>query len=211
MNRKIKLLILLTLSMSVYFIYNYNQNATYTITSIGDQLSLGINSYGMKDYSYIDYYINKNYSKKTQTIKEVLLLLKNRPELKRVLYDTDCLIITLGYNDLLEKLAIQKEINPVITEIKNEYQEFIKEIRKYYKKEIIVIGYYTSPIMDYNQITHIRLLNKVLKNEQVVFIDTDSILNNYKKYFSNPKSIYPNYLGYERISSQIIRKTLEKI
>ena len=155
--------------------------------------------------------INKNYSKKTQTIKEVLLLLKNRPELKRVLYDTDCLIITLGYNDLLEKLAIQKEINPVITEIKNEYQEFIKEIRKYYKKEIIVIGYYTSPIMDYNQITHIRLLNKVLKNEQVVFIDTDSILNNYKKYFSNPKSIYPNYLGYERISSQIIRKTLEKI
>ena len=181
----------------------------------------------MKDYSYIDYYkdylnkskeqvlLNKDYSYENQTIKEVLLLLKETREIKRVLYDTDLLIITLGYNDLLEKIALLEEkntnqLNIIIKEIKQEYQELIKEIKKYYKEEIIVIGYYTTPIEDYYQIKGIKLLNRVLNDEQVIFINTDNLLKNKKKYFSNPKSNYPNYLGYECISSQIIRKTLEK-
>ena len=225
MNRKIKLLILILLSLSVYFIYEKNHNAKYSITSIGDKLSLGINSYGSKDYSYINYYqdylkktkehvsINNAYSKENQTIKEVLLLLKETPELKRVLYDTNCLIITLGYNDLLERQSLEEDktqIDQVIEDILVDYKELIKEIRKYYKEDIIVIGYYTSPLEDYYLIEGIKRLNKGLKEENVIYIDTDSILKNKQKYFSNPKSYYPNYLGYERISSQIIRKTLEK-
>lgn len=225
MNRKIKLLILILLSLSVYFIYEKNHNAKYSITSIGDKLSLGINSYGSKDYSYINYYqdylkkikehvsINNAYSKENQTIKEVLLLLKETPELKRVLYDTNCLIITLGYNDLLERQSLEEDktqIDQVIEDILVDYKELIKEIRKYYKEDIIVIGYYTSPLEDYYLIEGIKRLNKGLKEENVIYIDTDSILKNKQKYFSNPKSYYPNYLGYERISIQIIRKTLEK-
>ena len=56
MNRITKLLILITISLAVYFIYNNTNNKTLKIMSIGDSYSLGINSYGIKDYGYIDYY-----------------------------------------------------------------------------------------------------------------------------------------------------------
>ena len=55
MNRKTKLLILILLSLSVYFIYKNNNHKEIKITSLGDGLSLGINSYGVKEYGYLDY------------------------------------------------------------------------------------------------------------------------------------------------------------
>ena len=88
MNRITKLLILITISLSVYFIYNNTNNKTLKIMSIGDSYSLGINSYGIKDYGYIDYYkdlleeenkeviINTEYSKKDLSMKDLLLKIK---------------------------------------------------------------------------------------------------------------------------------------
>ena len=56
MKKLLKLLLLLLLNISVYFIYNSTKNSVYTITSLGDGVSLGINSYAIDDYSYADYY-----------------------------------------------------------------------------------------------------------------------------------------------------------
>ena len=123
MNRKVKLGILLLLSLSVYFIYFQTKDSSYTITSIGDNTSIGINSYGIKEYSYIDYLkeeyekekdkvvLNKQLNQKDQSIKETLKSLKNTPNIKRILYDTNILILTLGQNDLFYKISIEDNMN----------------------------------------------------------------------------------------------------
>ena len=94
MNRPTKLLILILLSMSVLIIYNETNNRNYNILNIGDSISLGTNSYGIKDYSYIDYYkdylennkykviVNNNYSNKELSIKELLQEIKTSPSIK---------------------------------------------------------------------------------------------------------------------------------
>ena len=67
MKKVIKLVILMILSCSVYFIYQQTKNSIINITSIGDTLSMGINSYGIKEYGYIDYY--KDYlTKETENV-----------------------------------------------------------------------------------------------------------------------------------------------
>ena len=222
MNRIRKIGILLVLSLSVYFIYQKTCNSFYTITTIGDKTSLGINSYGIKDYGYIDYYkdelektkdkveINNTYSNKNQSIHDVLLLIKNTPDIKRTLYDTNILVLTLGYNDLLYSYATEDNSSNLEQTIEDSYNELIKEIRKYYKEDIVVVGYYVEKDNIFiNQ--EIRKLNKILENnKEVIFIDSYNLLKNREKYFQNKKSIYPNREGYYVIAQKIIQKILEK-
>ena len=59
MKKLLKLLFLIFIILSVFFIYIKTKDSKYTILSLGDNLSLGIDSYGMKGPSYIDFY--KNY------------------------------------------------------------------------------------------------------------------------------------------------------
>ena len=228
MNRLKKLLILLLLSTSVFFIYNLTKNTKYVITNIGDQLSLGINSYGIKTPSYVDYYkdylldtkneviINNTYSNKKQSISNILTLIKTTPNMKRYLYDSNLVIITLGYNDIIYNILTEENItenkyNSIMKNIIQEYEELIKEIKKYYHEQIIVVGYY-----DYNKENiyinkGIKELNNYLQNnKEITYINTKKLLKNKSKYFDNPSSYYPNQEAYYLISKKIIEKTLEK-
>ena len=222
MSKKIKLLILIIMSMSVYFIYNNTKDKTINIISLGDSHAEGITSYGIKDYSYDDYLklflkdhkINTNlekYSSKDMTIDKMLFIIKNTNKIKKDLRDSHILIINLGYNDLLYKLISREKLDNSIYEINRDYNNLIKEIRKYYHNQIIIIGYSTNNIEDYYQVKGITMLNNVLKsNEEITYIDTSSLLRDDKRYFSNPNSNYPSNLAYMEISKKIIKK-LEKI
>ena len=222
MSKKIKLLILIIMSMSVYFIYNNTKDKTINIISLGDSHAEGITSYGIKDYSYDDYLklflkdhkINTNlekYSSKDMSIDKMLFIIKNTNKIKKDLRDSHILIINLGYNDLLYKLISREKLDNSIYEINRDYNNLIKEIRKYYHNQIIVIGYSTNNIDDYYQVKGITMLNNVLKsNEEITYIDTSSLLKDDKRYFSNPNSNYPSNLAYMEISKKIIKK-LEKI
>ena len=79
-----------------------------------------------------------NYSKKDLTIKESLNMIKKETSIKRELREADLLIINLGYNDLLFKLAIEEKIdmNKIMKEISINYKELQTEIRKFYKEKI---------------------------------------------------------------------------
>lgn len=228
MKKVLKLVVLIIISCSVYFIYQQTKNSLININNIGDSLSQGINSYGIKEYGYVDYYkdylekennrvnvINK-YSKEDMSIKNLLNQIKTTAKIKKDLIETNLLILTVGYNDLIYSLSLQEEVTniefqKIMSTIEKDYTELITEIRKYYKKEIIAIGYYSSNKKDYFLNKGIRELNKMLAlNEEVSYIDTYSLLSNREKYFSNPNINYPNRLGYQAISKKIIRKTLEK-
>ena len=143
MNKLIKLSTLIILSLSVYIIYNKTYNSYYKITNIGDKLSTGINSYGIKEKSYVDYYkdylskeknkviIDNTYSNNNQTISNILQLVKENSNIKRKLIDSNIIIITLGYNDLIYSLSIEEKKNDyrrekIIKEIENNYNQLIK-------------------------------------------------------------------------------------
>ena len=116
MKKLLKLLLLLLLNISVYFIYNSTKNSVYTITSLGDGVSLGINSYAIDDYSYADYYkdfklkekekvkIIDSYSKKEMSITSLTEKIKTDNKLKEDLNSSNILFLTIGYNDLLYKI-----------------------------------------------------------------------------------------------------------
>lgn len=228
MNRVIKLLTLIVLSLSVYFIYQQTKESNIKILSLGDGLSLGINSSGSKDYGYLNYYkdylsssnrqvsiINK-YASKDSSIKELKEKISTTPELRRELMESHILFLTIGYNDLLYKLSMENQVriphfNKIIESIEKEYDELLEEIRKYYKNEIIVIGYYKTHNEDYYQNIGIRKLNMYLKNNKnIKYIDTYYLLTNKEEYFPNPNSYYPNSLGYKKIADKIIQETLAK-
>ncbi len=228
MKRVIKLSILILISLSVYFIYQETNHKNIKILVLGDSLSLGINSYGIKEYGYVDYYkdylvkknkkisINKDYSKKELTIEELKEKIKTTPSLKKELSESHQIILNVGYNDLLYKLSLEQNnknlnLNKNIKEIESSYQELIKEIDKYYNNSIILIGYPPSNQDDYYKNIGIKKINKILKNTpKSSYIDTYQLLNHKELFFSNPHSYYPNRYGYQAIAKKIIEKTLEK-
>lgn len=228
MKRIIKLSVLFLISLSVYFIYEETNHKNIKILVLGDSLSLGINSYGIKEYGYVDYYkdylvgkekkitINKNYSKKELTIEELKEKIKTTPNLKKELSEAHQLILNVGYNDLLYKLSLEQNskninFNKNIKEIDNSYQELLIEINKYYNNTIILIGYPPSNQDDYYKNIGIKKINKILKSTpNSSYIDTYQLLNNKELFFSNPHSYFPNRQGYQAIAKKIIEKTLEK-
>ena len=199
-------------------------NSKYTIMNLGDKLSIGI-----KEKSYIDYYkeyINKEkeivevkntYSTNTQSINNTLFLIENTPKIRRELIDSDLLIITLGYNDLIYRISLEENINDksldrIINDIRIEYNQLINEIIKYYHKDIIVVGYYKSNSRNEYINKGIVKLNKILQqNKKIEYIDTYNLISNNPKYLKNQDSYYPNNRGYYEISKKIISKTLEII
>ncbi|MBR3210410.1 MAG: hypothetical protein IKF71_00535 [Bacilli bacterium] len=227
MHRIIKLISIFVISLSVYWVYQKTSNSYYQIMSLGDQFSLGNTSYGVIENSYLDdmkeillktkenIEINQTYNEKDQSIKNCLQSIQNTPNIKKDLYDTDVLVISLGYNDLLYRLSIEENdkesnVQKIIEEIENDYKKLIEEIRKYYKEDIIVLGYIEDSRFDGNKQIGIQKLNKILKNnKEVIFIDVNELLKDREKYYSNPRSHYPNALGYKRIATKIIQKTLE--
>ena len=141
MNKFIKLISLIIISLSVYIIYNKTNNSCYKITNIGDKLSIGVDN-NIIEKGYIDYYkdyikqekkkviIDNSYSNKSQTLNNTLLLIRNNSEIKRKIIESNLIIITLGYNDLIysinteEKKDINKgvvELNKILEKNKNIY------------------------------------------------------------------------------------------
>lgn len=232
MKKHLKLILLIIAISSIYFIYQLTNQNNLIYTSIGDSLSLGENSFGATTYGYSDYirdYLekenllsayNKSYTSKTKTItdlyndlltEEVVTIDRNTYNLKRLLRESQLLTISIGLNDLIFEYNVQKkpiteyEENRIVDKVFENYQNLMIEIKKYYQKDIYVIGYYENNTK-YDGL--IRKLNskykELCKKNEDIFIDT-SFLSNHSSYFDNPSSYYPNTKGYEQIASKIIR------
>jgi lysophospholipase L1-like esterase len=130
--------------------------------------------------------------------------------------ETNILIINLGYNDLLYKINLDNNLTNnkltlIIKEIETNYNDLIKEIRKYNKNKIIVIGYYSPNNDNYYLNKGVIKLNKLLKNnKEVEYIETYNLLSNREIYFSNPNSNYPNRYGYKEISNSLSKVNYKK-
>ena len=237
-NRKIKLLILILLSSSVVLIYNKTNNHNINYTTIGDSLSLGVDSYGKQDYGYSDYikdYLieinklktySKKYTNKSMFINDIKISLitnekmsytDTKDNLKLILRNTDILTMSIGIDDLLYKITLLSEktdsnLNVIIDEIKISFDELITEIKKIYRGQIYIIGYYDMQNSDEFHKKAIKKLNNIYQeNSSVIYISTEEISKNPNIFLSNPRSYYPNYKGYRLISTKIIDKITKKL
>ena len=232
LNRRQKLLTLIILSLTIIVIYKKTNNNNINYVNLGDGLAKGIDSYGINDYGYSDYF--RDYLKETNKLKDYSneftneemtiksltnTLITNKKmfhnnkktSIKEILRDADYLTISIGMNDLMYKLNIRNDysefnLNRIIYEIEKDFNELINEIKKVYPHKIYIIGQYSNN-KDIFYKDSVKKLNNIYKNNpDVTYISTLDIINNKDVFFSNPYSYYPNYKGYKYIYYKMLDK-----
>ncbi len=167
-----KILCLLIICLLVYTIYYFNHNDKITYVSIGDSLSVGIDSNGNTNYGYSNYLSNylkdkdllKSYNNYFSTSGTRINDLKSKLEtnwtitkdgkslsLKKCLREADLVTLSVGMDDILTSLTLStvslenlsnKEITTIVEKTIKELDTLFKELRKYAKEDIIFIGFY---------------------------------------------------------------------
>lgn len=167
-----KILCLLIICLLVYTIYYFNHTDKITYISIGDSLSVGIDSNGNTNYGYSNYLANyledkdllKSYNNYFSTSGTRIIDLKNKLEtnwtikkdskslsLKKSLREAELVTLSVGMDDILTELTLStvsveklsnKEITTIVDKTVDELDSLFKELRKYAKEDIIFIGFY---------------------------------------------------------------------
>ncbi len=167
-----KILCLLIICLLVYTIYYFNHTDKITYISIGDSLSVGIDSNGNTNYGYSNYLANyledkdllKSYNNYFSTSGTRIIDLKNKLEtnwtitkdggslsLKKCLREADLVTLSVGMDDIITSLTLStvsvenlsnKEITTIVDKTIEELDSLFKELRKYAKQDIIFIGFY---------------------------------------------------------------------
>ena len=199
MNRKAKLFSLSLFLIVIYFIYsNVNTPIEY--------LDLGDNYKENRTYHYYDYITNylrnkdrlksfNKYNDDVYLIEDIYNKISNSP-LKKDLREAKVLTISIGKNNILYLKGKGKSNEEIINSIKISIENLIKEIRKYYKRDIYLLEIDNSNT--YQDITNDinRLYQKEAKRTpKLYYIKTNDLLE---------KESYE-----QEISKRIIKK-LEK-
>lgn len=247
MKKYWKLIFLLVVVIMTLFIYKLTYNQGYHYVALGDFLTVGINSYGEKNYGYTDEvkdYLQQNgvlksytndFANKSYTIDELKddieynkgkIINNNAVSIRKILRESDIVTISIGINDFLslfdnnfnysnvkhvignKKLCLEK-IDSMVLEL----DKLLVELKKYAKKDIILIGYYNPfPYLDdyKNEIDNLieyanSKLAQICEKYHIYYLDIFGDFNSQITYFPNPGSIYPNSYGYKVISRDVIK------
>lgn len=244
-----KLWVSLLVFISVFLIYLFANDKKMNYIALGDSLAIGQNPYGQIGYGYADYISNylkrnkllkfytKEFAESGDKIDDLLQDVKNNKtiqvddklvNIKSSLRESDLVTISIGANDFISSLRLDKNLDGL--EEKNVVQkvdaiiplleETLKEIRKYAKKEIIVIGYY-NPLpratMSFGDtvdklFTYAdQAYQKICDRYQITYISVYHSFKNHNDYLPNPFDIHPNAKGYETISNAVIQHLEKKI
>ena len=164
-----KLIVFILLLLIIYFIYITFHDDKINYLSIGDFLSVGVNSYNENSYGYSDYLANylkeknllKNYSKDFANadfrisdlqhqldMNQVINKQNKSLSFKKCLREADLVTISIGANDLLTEINMSTSDIEVIEEDKIleifadkmlDFEKLLKDIRKYNTEEILII------------------------------------------------------------------------
>lgn len=167
-----KIICLISIILIVYSIYYFNNDNKITYLSLGDSLSLGVDSSGNVNYGYSNYLANylkekdllKNYNNDFSfngaRIKDLLnaieinkIIKKGNKSLslKKCLREANFITLSIGMEDVLSKITFStnsvenlknSDIKELSKETLKDLELLFKELRKYNKKDIIFIGYY---------------------------------------------------------------------
>ena len=232
MKKRKKLLIMIILIVvSIFTIYKLFYNNKISYIALGDSLAEGINPYGERSYSYADFiaddlknknklsYYTKKYSESNYKIADVINELSNI-ELRKELRESDLVTVSIGANDFLARinknnLNVDEIINykNIITDIIPGIDKCIKEIRKYAKNDLIIIGYYNPiPFLFNTSEKELDMLFsyiddeylKIAKKYDAIYVSNYLLFKNGKDFLPNPSDIHPSFEGYQTMANNIL-------
>ena len=112
------------------------------------------------------------------------------------------IMVILYQIDIYNERKVPYEVDEVI---KENIEKLVQEIKKYYPKQIYIIGYPEIPIQNIHIREGIKKLNTIYNElEGITYISTSEIITS--KDFFNPNSIFPSKEAYEKISKEVIKK-----
>lgn len=243
MKKLKKVLILLLIFAMVFTIYILNVNKKIDYIALGDSLAAGQNPYNQIGYGYPDYVANylkenkllKNYTKDyaqsgyriTDILKDIetnekVTINDETKGIKEILREAELVTLSIGANDILSKLnttslEIDLEqiqlLNNYINETTNNLEELIKTVQKYFKNNLILVGYY-NPLSAHSS-EHCRVLEPLFtkmnnkmktlaKKYDFYYVEIYEIFKENPEYLPNPKDIHPSNKGYQVIASSVI-------
>ncbi len=228
----IKCLALLLLVFCVFEIYIFFKTDKLNYIALGDSLAEGRNPYGEIGYSYTDYfadylskktglsYYTKQYAKSGYTTEDVIKELEINNHLKRDLRESDLVTISIGANDFLHNINLKEldihhllDLKNNVIQILPDIENCIKNIRKYAKEDIIIIGYYNPiPFLFNTSSDDLDELfayiddeyQKIADKYDCLYIPLYQLFKKNTSYLPNPADIHPDLKGYEAISKEII-------
>lgn len=237
-NKKIKYLVLLILTVCVFGIYFFFKTEKINYIALGDSLAEGMNPYGEVGYSYTDYfadflkeenklsYYTKKYTKSGYTTKDVISDLNINNDLKRDLRESDLVTLSIGANDFISSIDLKNlniknilELKSKVIAILPNLETCIKNIRKYAKEDLIIVGYYNPiPFLFNTSGNDLDELFAYIDDEykQIAdkyncdYISLYQLFKNNSSFLPNTTDIHPNLTGYKSISEEIIRYYIKK-
>ena len=235
--KKILFIIIIFIIVFILYILFYNNKIMYV--SLGDSLAIGKNAYGVVDYGYSDYvkdylednnklkYYTKEFAKDGYRITDIIndielnkkiKVEKNMEGIKTILRRSNLLTISVGSNDLLYKIngnldnINNNEINNYINELISDYDKLLDNVTKYFKGELIIIGYYNPYINNANYVRKLENsffyiynnMQKLCDKYGAKYINIYEIFIENPDYIPNDNDIHPSKEGYEQIANLII-------
>ena len=211
---------------------------------LGDSLALGLNPYGEKNYGYssylADYLLENNllnkyvseFAKNGNTPRNIIddinfnkrVITNNKSiNIRNILRESDLVTISIGMNNIkelikkpimlnnsLDKINLKNDIDILLKEI----SILVKEVKKYAKKDIYLIGFYNPyPYFKTYKIDVEKIINytdtsleKICLENNIKFIKISKVLADYLEFFPNSLDMHPNISGYEKIFIEIKKK-----
>ena len=223
MKRRYKLLLIILIGAAVTILINcITIKNKIAIVSLGDGLSLGMTSYNVAGPSFNDYLkeyaeeknildsYNNEFSQNHLTTHELNELLEDnivgeftKTPIKQIIASADILTISIGMDEFAD-LSLQKNLT---TEAKEKYivemKRFLKLIREFYDKKIIIVGLYPAYNFDQTDAVEInKNLQKTAGEYNALFLDIIAYYLNDEYIFAN--SYYLNYKGHQKIAQNLI-------
>lgn len=221
-----KIIFILVLFLSCYLIYNLTTDSKIFYLTLGDGLSYGVNTYGIREYGYSSYvrdYLedsnrlsgyNDSFTGVDYRITDILRMIEyndtklidgKEVNLSQLISEADIITLSVGMNELYYKISddnanIYNYMNELILDMK----ELLKHINRFNHKKVFVLGYYNVGVSQ-EKINYINAkLKDIVNNEGFVYIDLSNIFDNNPRYFTNNGSFIPKKEGYLKISEIII-------
>ena len=211
-----KILFTLLIFIVIFLIYYFNIEERVYYSSIGDQLSSGINNFNKVDNNYNnnikEYYKDTlsnyvNYSsiddyRVMDLINDInynktIAYNKKEYKLQNILIKSNYITLSIGMNDIINKKNISYEY---IDQLLKDIDSLFKLIRKYNKDRIDYLSFYNiinnKELIDYTN----NKLERLCKKNNINYIDISN-LNNYIY------DKYPTNDGYTYITNQILNFT----
>ncbi len=237
-----KLILGLVVFLSVFVIYLGTNDKKMNYIALGDSLAKGQNPYGEINYGYADYIANylerndllkfytKDFAESGDKISDLLEKIKdNRTvqvgdqiiNIKSTLRESDLVTISIGANDFIKSFQLESLVQDLsdenllkkVDEILPQLDEVLKEVRKYAKNEIIVVGYY-NPLPRATKLVEEKIdqlfsyadqaYQNICKKYDITYLGIYDTFKNHDDYLPNPMDIHPNIKGYEAISNIVI-------